>query len=228
MNTARSVFVLVGALAVAPLSLGAQAGQEDSEPTPQVRTAATAERSVRADLAIVTVTFFVEDTTPGAAGRKLAAKTDSLRRALGTLGIPRDSLVNRSQWYWWRGRIEAVPQPLRYVQRDTPTRRYSETVQRNERDCSAGGGPARGHDARAPSGRRDCDGERHGARRGAVAQQPARFAVRLQSGDAKSHGGWCAFGRRRGNRDCATEDTDYRNGLRCVGIGEKAIEGAAR
>lgn len=118
----------VSALAVIPLSLLAQARQETAD-SPQVRTAATAERSVQADLAIVTLHFFAEDSTPGAAGRKLAAKTDRLRRALGTIGIPRDSLVNRSRWYWWRGRIEAVPQPVRYVQRDTPTRRYSESVQ---------------------------------------------------------------------------------------------------
>jgi uncharacterized protein len=114
--------------ALIPLSIDAQARPEDSA-TPQVRTAATAERSVQANLAIVTLQFFSEDTTPAAAGRKLAAKGDSLRRALGTLGIPRDSLVNRSRWSWWRGRIEAVPQPLRYIQRDTPTRRYSESVQ---------------------------------------------------------------------------------------------------
>jgi len=126
MKAAWSVS-LVCALMI-PLSIDAQARPEDSA-TPQVRTAATAERSVQADLAIVTLHYFAEDTTPGAAGRKLAAKTDSLRRALGTLSIPRDSLVNRSRWYWWRGRIEAVPQPLRYVQRDTPTRRYSESVQ---------------------------------------------------------------------------------------------------
>ena len=118
---------LVCALMI-PLSIAAQARPEDSAPS-QVRTAATAERSVQADLAIVTLNFFAEDTTPAAAGRKLAAKTDSLRRALGALGIPRDSLVNRSRWYWWPGRIVAVPQPLRYIQRDTPTRRYSESVQ---------------------------------------------------------------------------------------------------
>ncbi len=126
MKTAWSV-ALVYALMI-PQSLDAQVRPEDSAP-PQVRTAATAERSVQANLAIVTLQFFSEDTTPAAAGRKLAAKGDSLRRALGTLGIPRDSLVNRSRWYWWRGRIEAVPQPVRYIQRDTPTRRYSESVQ---------------------------------------------------------------------------------------------------
>jgi uncharacterized protein YggE len=125
MKAAWSVSLIC---ALIPLSIDAQARPEDPTP-PQVRTAATAERSVQANLAIVTLQFFSEDTTPAAAGRKLAAKGDSLRRALGTLGIPRDSLVNRSRWYWWRGRIEAVPQPVRYIQRDTPTRRYSESVQ---------------------------------------------------------------------------------------------------
>jgi hypothetical protein len=67
--------------------------------------------------------------TPAEAGRRLAVKADSLRRALSTLGIPRDSLVSGSRWNWWRGRIEAIPQPVRYVQRDTPTRRSSEAVQ---------------------------------------------------------------------------------------------------
>lgn len=127
MITARSV-LLFSALAAIPLALRGQAPQEDSEP-PAVRTSATAERSVQADLATVTLHFLGEGASPAAAGRKVAARADSLRRALGTFGIPADSLVNRSRWYWWRGRIEAVPQPVRYVQRETPTRRYSEAVQ---------------------------------------------------------------------------------------------------
>ena len=96
---------------------------------PEVRTSGTAERSVPPDLASVTLQFFAEGMTPAEAGRRLAGKADSLRRALATLGIPHDSLVSRSRWSWWRGRIEAMPQPVRYEQRNTPTRRYSEAVQ---------------------------------------------------------------------------------------------------
>ena len=125
--TPRSL-VIAAAIAVLVPSVHAQERPARSDP-PEVRTAATAERSVQPDLATVTLQFFAEGLTPAEAGRRLAVKADSLRRALGTLGIPHDSLVNRSRWSWWRGRIEAIPQPVRYVQRDTPTRRYSEAVQ---------------------------------------------------------------------------------------------------
>lgn len=125
--TPRS-FVVAAAIAVLVPSVHAQERPARTDP-PEVRTAGTAERSIQPDLATVTLQFFAEGMTPAEAGRRLAVKADSLRRALGTLGIPHDSLVNRSRWSWWRGRIEAIPQPVRYVQRDTPTRRYSEAVQ---------------------------------------------------------------------------------------------------
>lgn len=125
--TSRSLF-LVGALVALPISLGSQARPGRSE-QPEVRASATAERDVRPDLATVTLQFSAEGATPSQAGRRLAAKADSLRRALAKLGIPRDSLVNRSRSYWWRGRIETVPLPVRYVQRQTPTRLYSQPVQ---------------------------------------------------------------------------------------------------
>ena len=117
----------VGAVMVVPALVGAQSPERPD--TPEVRTAATADRSVQPDLAIVTLEFAAQGTTPSQAGRRLAAKADSLRQALATLGIPRDSMVNRSRWYWWRGRIEVVPQPVRYIQRQTPNRVYSEPVQ---------------------------------------------------------------------------------------------------
>lgn len=84
-------------------------------PAPEVRTAATAQRSVRPDLASVTFSFSASGPTPLAAGRAVAARADSLRRALQALGIPRDSLVSGSRWYWWRGRIEMVVGPPRYL-----------------------------------------------------------------------------------------------------------------
>jgi uncharacterized protein YggE len=43
---------------------------------------------------------------------------DSLRRAFSASGIPLDSLVSGSRWYWWRGRIE-MSVSSRYVQRQT-------------------------------------------------------------------------------------------------------------
>jgi uncharacterized protein YggE len=123
----RSLFV-AGVLVALPVVLGSQSRTGRSE-QPEVRTSATAERGVPPDLATVTLQFSAQGGTPSEAGRRLAAKADSLRRALAKLGIPHDSLVNRNRWYWWRGRIETVPLPVRYVQRQTPTSLYSEPVQ---------------------------------------------------------------------------------------------------
>lgn len=75
----------------------------------EIRTEATGRRSVRPDLATVTLQFHAVDSTPRRAGERLAVRADSIRRALVALGIPRDSLVTGSQWYWWAGRIEVIP-----------------------------------------------------------------------------------------------------------------------
>ena len=121
MTTSRLGFLTCGlslvTLAVSPAAAQTTSGEPDR---PQVRTAATVQRTVPPDLATVTLEFAADGATPSEAGARLAARADSLRRALGTLGIPRDSLVNRSRWYWWRGRIEVVPGPVRYVQRAAP------------------------------------------------------------------------------------------------------------
>lgn len=121
MTTTRLGFVTCG-LSLVTLGVTRVAAQTTpGEPdTPQVRTAATAQRSVQPDLATVTLEFTAQGATPSEAGARLAARADTLRRALGTLGIPRDSLINRSRWYWWRGRFEVVPGPMRYVQRTKP------------------------------------------------------------------------------------------------------------
>jgi hypothetical protein len=121
MTTTRLGFVTCG-LSLVMLGVTRVAAQTTpGEPdTPQVRTAATVQRSVQPDLGTVTLEFTAVGATPSEAGARLAARADSLRRALGTLGIPRDSLVNRSRWYWWRGRIEVVLGPVRYVQRAAP------------------------------------------------------------------------------------------------------------
>src|SRR3989442_3974150 len=112
--------ILVAAvLAVIGTAAPAQT-RPDRPETPEVRTAATLQRNVQPDLATVTLQFTGDGATPAQAGSRVASRAHSLRRPLGTLGIPRDSLVNRSRWYWWRGRMETVPLLVRYVQRTTP------------------------------------------------------------------------------------------------------------
>jgi uncharacterized protein YggE len=49
------------------------------------------------DLAIVTVRFAAVGTSPLIAGRFVAARADSLRRAFQTLGVPRDSIITGSR-----------------------------------------------------------------------------------------------------------------------------------
>src|SRR2546425_11420880 len=106
--------ILVAAvLAVIGTAAPAQT-RPDRPETPEVRTAATLQRNVQPDLATVTLQFTGDGATPAQAGSRVASRADSLRRALATLGIPRDSLVNRSRWYWWRGRIEVIAGPVKF------------------------------------------------------------------------------------------------------------------
>ena len=109
---------LLGALVLLSKPVRAQA-RPDLQ-TPEVRTSVTVQRTVQPDLATVTVGLAADGVTPAQAGSRLALRVDSLRRALATLGIPRDSVVNRSRWYWWRGRMEIIPEPVRYVPRAAP------------------------------------------------------------------------------------------------------------
>lgn len=100
------------ALVLVPLAAPSVRAQE-AQPglpveAPEILSAASAERSVSADLATVTLRFWRTGATPADAGRALALKSDSVRAALGVLGVPRDSVVSGSRWYWWRGRIEVV------------------------------------------------------------------------------------------------------------------------
>jgi uncharacterized protein YggE len=111
--------IFAGALASLEATAAAQARPDRPEP-PQVRTAATVQRSVQPDLATVTLQFTGDGGNPAQAGRRLAGRADSLRRALAALGIPRDSLVNRSRWNWWQGRIETIPGAIKYVTRAKP------------------------------------------------------------------------------------------------------------
>lgn len=94
-------------LAVFALGRSATA-QEDRRPPSEIRTSATARRFVQPDLAVVKLSFSAKGDTPEEAGKALAARADSLRRALGRTGIPNDSMITASRWYWWRGRIETV------------------------------------------------------------------------------------------------------------------------
>jgi uncharacterized protein YggE len=86
----------------------------------QVRTVGTAVRRVPPDLAIVKLTFMAEGRSAREAGRKLAARADSLRRSLMSIGIPRDSLTTASEWSWWGGRVEVVVSNGRFVQLPRP------------------------------------------------------------------------------------------------------------
>jgi uncharacterized protein len=70
---------------------------------------------VRPDLAVVTLEFSAVGVNPREAGQRVAARADSLRRALHAVGIPRDSLVTGSRWQWWGGRIEVLPGQTRYI-----------------------------------------------------------------------------------------------------------------
>src|SRR5262245_20521454 len=83
--------------------------QSDTTRTPEVRTAGSAQQSVEPDLATVSVQFSAPGSTPALAATHLAARADSLRRALATLGITADSLISRTRWYWWNNRIERRP-----------------------------------------------------------------------------------------------------------------------
>lgn len=103
----RAVPFSLALAALAPPNLHAQT-PADSTRLPEVRTAGTAQRHVQPDLATISVQFTAQGLSPAEAGRRLALRADSLRRALATLGIPRDSLVTRSRWYWWRGRLEVI------------------------------------------------------------------------------------------------------------------------
>lgn len=93
---------------VAIFSLATSAAAQDKEPaTPQIRTTGTATRNIRPDRAWLTLKFAVVDSTPALAGQRLALRADSVRQAIIGLGIPRDSLLTGSRWYWWPNRIEA-------------------------------------------------------------------------------------------------------------------------
>jgi uncharacterized protein YggE len=101
------------AFAAASLSPAVVRGQTSAvrPDTAEVRTEASAQRSVRPNQASLTLQFTAEDSTPHLAGQRLAQRADNVRQALMALGIPRDSLVTGSSWYWWPERLVALPHP---------------------------------------------------------------------------------------------------------------------
>lgn len=98
-----------------PTSSAAQIAGADSS-RPQVRTVATATRYVTPNLAVIRLNLVADGRTAREAGRHVAARADTLRRALTSLGIPRDSLATASEWYWWGGRLETIVTNGRFVQ----------------------------------------------------------------------------------------------------------------
>lgn len=110
----HALLLALAALAAAPLP--AQRAAPDTARGAEIRTTGVATRSIRPDLAIVTLSFTATGRTPAAAGRAVAARADSLRQAIVRAGIPLDSLVTRSaSWYWWGQRVEPVALPPRLV-----------------------------------------------------------------------------------------------------------------
>ena len=92
MSQRTIVLVALALTIAAPCAASAQT--EPTSPIPDVRTTATAERSVRPDVATFSLSFNASGRTPLAAGQAVAARADSIRRSLIRLGIPRDSLVS--------------------------------------------------------------------------------------------------------------------------------------
>lgn len=138
--------LLFAALAGVAPHLNAQAAS--ALEIPQIRASGTARRGVRPELATLTLSFTAAGPTPGAAGRAVALRADSLRRALSAAGIPHDSLLTGSRWYWWRGRIEqtvaqrqvprqptATPGPTMVWITDT-TYRASDAIEVHVRDLT--------------------------------------------------------------------------------------------
>ncbi|MBB4634223.1 SIMPL domain-containing protein [Longimicrobium terrae] len=103
----RPLLMLTLALAGTATAASAQEA-ETLAGVPEIVSSASAEQPVRADLALVTLRFGRVGRTPAEAGRNTALAADSLRRMLRPLGIPADSVISASTWYWWRGRVEAI------------------------------------------------------------------------------------------------------------------------
>jgi uncharacterized protein len=122
MNIRRS-FDFAGLLSamiiLASSEARAQATRTDSTSS-QVQTVGIAVRRVAPNLAIFRLNFIAEGRSTREAGQRIAARADTLRRAMANLGVPRDSLVTASEWYWWGGRVETIVSNGRFVQLPRP------------------------------------------------------------------------------------------------------------
>ena len=98
--------MLVVTLLGRPLGAQSEGASTPAGSTPEVRTAATVTRTLRPDLGIVTMTVAAVGATPLEAGRNVAARVDSVRRAWMALGVPRDSILSRASGWWAPRRIE--------------------------------------------------------------------------------------------------------------------------
>jgi uncharacterized protein YggE len=118
---------------VLPVSSVTAVSAQEPPDSAEVRTAGSASRSVPADMATFSLEYTVTDSTPVRAGRRLAERTRQVRDALETLGIPRDSVLTGSRFYWWRGRIETVAGAFRCADpgvRCPPGRQVQDTTYR--------------------------------------------------------------------------------------------------
>jgi uncharacterized protein YggE len=117
MSVRRALFAMA---VLASISIGAfrSAAAQVTVNTerPEVRTVATAVRHVPPNLAVLRLNIAGDGRTVKDAGRRLAQGADSLRRTLMSLGVPRDSLLTSSDWYWWGNRIEPIVKNGKFVQ----------------------------------------------------------------------------------------------------------------
>ncbi len=86
-----SVFSLV----LAQVKVQEPASPQVYFPTTQVRTTATATRTIVPELAVIRFEFSARDSTPGGAARAAAVIGEAVRKAVAKSGIPSDSILGR-------------------------------------------------------------------------------------------------------------------------------------
>jgi uncharacterized protein len=85
--------VLIFAIAVTRLDAQQPVDSDPPSPPSQIRTSATATRSVPPDLAVATFEFSARGRTLGEAARAAGTTRDAIRRALTKAGVPGDSIL---------------------------------------------------------------------------------------------------------------------------------------
>jgi uncharacterized protein len=87
----RGIYLM---FAIAFARVEAQEADSDVSPSPsQIRTSATATRSVRPDLAVATFEFSAQGRTVAEAARAAGTTRNAIRRALTKVGVPDDSIL---------------------------------------------------------------------------------------------------------------------------------------